>query len=168
MKGKVQGGVVLMLLVAFPILSWYYLKGGIDYRKEVLKELEYKVPIDTTLFDSFQIELIRNKVVVLDLHGDTAYTNKVYDQFKNTKDYFKLLSTSGVGGDSVSNELHKKLETLVDTMAYVLIDGQGNIRRKYSNTDDDIKLMIKHVASLIPFVETRRRRDTESSNSLKK
>lgn len=160
---------LMTVLVGFPALSWYYLRGGIDYRKEVLKELSNKVSFDQlAVLDSVNVATAKGKILLMDIHGEKGLSQKIFNQFKSSSQYFYMLSTNGIGHDTISTIQHEQFEGVVDTFDYLLIDGDNNLRYKYTSSDSDIKLLIKHIATLIPFVEKNSRRDSESSNSVKK
>ena len=38
--GLIQLGGVFLLLVIFPLVSWYYLRTGLDYRLQAIQELK--------------------------------------------------------------------------------------------------------------------------------
>lgn len=90
-----QIGLLLLFLVVFPIISYFYLKSGYDYRVEAMEELaEYgplPVPSGATLFgDSLKETALTKNVVLLhfidlanpdqsDLMG--KYMGEIHEQF---------------------------------------------------------------------------------------
>lgn len=90
-----QIGLLLLFLVVFPIISYFYLKSGYDYRVEAMQELgEYgplPVPEGPTLLgDSLQETALAGKVVLLhfvDLANPDQsslmgkYMGEVHEQF---------------------------------------------------------------------------------------
>jgi hypothetical protein len=148
--------VILLLCVIFPFVSWYYIKQGFNYRKQVLDELADKIELDTSSIDSIDNWLIKDKVVIINLHGDTSTVAKLDNQFKSVKD-FVMLSTSEFGAPILSHKSHQYFEQVAEGKKYLLIDNGGLIRYKYNEDPEELKLMVKHIATLIPFVEKRKK-----------
>ncbi len=109
----IQISLLLFIVVISPALSWYYLKSGVNYRKNSLSELK-----DYGAMDFLDWKLINNKTLALDsLKGhivivnivnpntvegakNTAITNKVFDQFKDRRDV--IVATFLTQTDSVA------------------------------------------------------------------
>jgi hypothetical protein len=148
--------VVLLLCLVFPLVSWYYMKQGFGYRKQVLNELSTKIEIDTTSIDSVDLAIIKNKVAIINLHGNKDNIFKILEQFKSTGE-FVLLSTPGYFSPTLEHKSHQYFERIAGESKYLIIDNGGLVRYKYSDTQNDMKLMVKHIATLIPFVEKKKK-----------
>lgn len=160
---------LLAMIVIIPAVSWMFLRTGVDYRLESLKDLEMKKPFlySNLLADSIKFE---DKVTLINLAGNDAKVAQLYDQFKEAPG-FQLISANG----SLSNPtdhidnlgnliLLNDIESLgivnyVDFKGgvYALIDGEGQLRRVY-NSDEEIKSVVRHIATIIPYVEKNKRR----------
>jgi len=120
-----QIGLLLLFLVVFPIISYFYLKSGYDYRVDAMEELqEYgalPVPDGPTLFgDSLSDKALQKKVVLLhfidlanpdqrDLMG--KYMGEVHEQFDGVENVVFLAGFQSNDPDAVQAFLGKhKLE----------------------------------------------------------
>lgn len=143
------------MLVLFPLLSWYYLDSGLDFRKELMKEIE----VDGTSFndlnpsDSLSQILTKKTTIYLTDHDQLSREDiiKLYEQFEKTYT-FQLVTEKDEFADHYSEKFilsPQKLSPIKeDTYAY-LIDTSGNVRYQYQS-NDDIKKLVEHTAITIP------------------
>ena len=157
MKFKIQYVVILLLLVLFPFISWLYLKNGIGFRKQALEELSTKSEFNKSMLDSVAVNQLAGKIALVDINGSRENLSKIYDQFKESTDFVILSSKSGYNVLLGQNELENLKATFKD-VSFVLIDNEGMIRRTYSENDDEMKQLVIHIATLIPFVEKKKPR----------
>ena len=146
---------IFSMLVLFPLLSWYYLDSGLDFRKELMKEIE----LDGTTFkdlnpsDSLSQILTKKTTIYLTNHDQLSREEviKLYDQFEKTYT-FQLVTEKNEYADYYSDKFivspHRVTPIKDDTYAY-LIDTSGNVRFQYQSTDD-IKKLVEHTAITIP------------------
>lgn len=121
-QSKIWKALLLgLLIVGLPAVSYFYLKGGLEWRKTAVAELsDYgKIPeAFAILEDSRRINLLENKVCVVHLFGDKPEltdANKqvieVYfqlaDQFGITDD-FRVVSVWNGGGLPDFNEFYNQ------------------------------------------------------------
>lgn len=155
---------VLSMIVLFPAISYYYLSSGFNYRKEVLESLKPKGTYsDWSNTHGLNIPLDsdeKNRVSLLVVRGgeemDDKYTQLI-EQFEGTENFqilfvngdnmgdFKLGESSNAGAFVHNHQKDVKLE-----MDMLLIDHNGMVRSDYQATDDDFKLLIRDIASILP------------------
>lgn len=120
-----QIGLLLLFLVVFPIISYFYLKSGYDYRVEAMQELgEYgtlPTPEGTTIFGDSLEELTFTKKIVLLHFVDLAnpdqsdlmgkYMGEVHEQFDGLESVVFLAGFTQGNPEAVRSFLQKhKLE----------------------------------------------------------
>src|SRR5688500_3474690 len=169
---------VILILFVLPFISWYYLKRGLEWRKQAQEVMNGTIPApqgewkETSgrLFSSKELEGHVTLVAFLscDKPGeDTTLLNQFYGQFKETKKaHFIILNSCN---QVVSLEQTPKLSwhvfscsdslTLCHLFAqswpqgktHALIDKRNIIRSYYaSETKDDKRLLLEHMALLLP------------------
>ncbi|MBK7870384.1 MAG: hypothetical protein IPJ74_06690 [Saprospiraceae bacterium] len=98
-------GILLLLLVGFPIGSWFYLKAGLDYRKEVMSDLhDYgampSIALTTYSGQTLEKQDVAEKIIVaafLNFQDQTIteqsgrWLFKLHDQFDERRDVAFLL-----------------------------------------------------------------------------
>jgi hypothetical protein len=166
LKKYFNGVFVALMIIGFPFLSWYYLTGGIEYRKTALKELENKVIFnEKDLLDSSHHALI-GKLLLVDINGSTVSYEKLFNQFNKAPEFNIISHNVDKGYSALSEEEVKKLETKYAGTNFLLIDAEGMERRRYKDTNDDMLLLVKHIATLLPVNE--KKKDKNNSKSEKK
>lgn len=144
---------VVALIILFPLASWYYLNTGLDYRKTALQEVKTKGKFKfTSEVGSVHLKDYTT-VLFADKNLDTEMI-KIYNQYKQapgfqmieltrdtstTKDWDQLLVSQHVL-DTIAQEENK----------IFLIDKDLELRKSYSNSNEDFKLLVKHIAIVIP------------------
>ncbi len=155
---------VILLLAVVPFGSWYYLKGGLDYRKKALSELIVKDSIPSSI-DS--LHLLSGKTTVLSFSTDSASRivfASLLKQFEKTPG-FQVMNIDTMTSDGSflfsRNEDFSRFMATYEGKNFVLVDTSLNIRNSYSQSDEEIRKLIEHVAIVIP-------RQKESDIQLKK
>nr|MBP6568352.1 hypothetical protein [Saprospiraceae bacterium] len=86
--GKLLSWIVLgLFLVVVPFISWYYLKEGLDYRKQALSELKVK---DSIQVDLDSLLILKGNTTLLVLQSGKEVTDllpPIQEQFKNTQNF---------------------------------------------------------------------------------
>ncbi len=152
--GKLLSWIVLgLFLVVVPFISWYYLKEGLDYRKQALSELKVK--------DSIQIELdslliLKGNTTLLVLQSGKEVTDLLHpiqEQFKNTQN-FQIVSFDQTSGfDYLPLGYLSQLKSKYNDESFMLIDTSLYIRNTYKHDMDAVRKMIEHIAIVIPRVK---------------
>jgi hypothetical protein len=156
---------LFLLLVLIPFLSWLFLDYGLDFRKKSFDEMSLNELLADTLFQDYGIQL-KDKITFVDLDGSDEVVKGVYEQFKKAPN-FQLLTTKRfigvdenienvflIGGDTIRAILSKDV---LNGHQYSLIDGDAQMRNVYKD-DSEKGNMVKHIATLLPFVDKNTRR----------
>jgi hypothetical protein len=163
MSNKITKFLVLTLfLVIFPLVSYLYLKRGVQFRMDVISELKTKTPMTTPLTSQGNVILdYKNKCTLVDLNANDAKVNQIYGQFKDAKG-FQFLSMKNVEEnpshivpDSASQAY---LLGQYPGQQFMLIDSLGNMRKLYKDNDEELKKMVVHITALLPYYNEKKGR----------
>jgi len=172
MKFKVVITVVLFsLLVVFPAVSWYYLRGGLDYRKNSMKEMivigDLNTPSNSLL--SKRIKSDSAHVALLYKLSKGEVVSKHFLDIANayiSREDVRCILVSQI--DTIARIPKTKLEYLVlDSIEYkqydqlldslkpnmkvVLLNRRGKLIRGYDvESKDERAFLIKHTSILLP------------------
>jgi hypothetical protein len=176
LKKTISTLFLMLMLIGLPFGSYYYLKQGLTYRKQIMKDLESKVPFKDSLFTISRSEIsFKGKCTLINVSNESAEEMKnIYMQFKEAKGFHligqsdpsnfralfkkqneeidKIISQSYSNLDSTS--IHK-IKIAFPSKSFAIIDSLGNVRRTYANTVEDKKLMISHISALLPYYNDR-------------
>lgn len=186
----VRASLIVMILVLFPLISWMYLKGGIEFRKEALAALSEKASIGQVyLINSDSKEYILgagNKRVfacflISDTTSDSVLKNiaAFHQQFKSTGEVDVLIFTAG---DYISKVLDledvemldasldqnaaflNQLKLVSESGDVFLLDIAGNLRNFYEyDAENAFRNLVTHTAVLIPPNNNRSVRQKNNS-----
>lgn len=168
--------VALGLLMGAPIISYFYLKSGYDYRLESLHVLSDKgavspfnlvVDSTTNLSDD---DLKTSITVVAMLEGseeDISYLDDLFEQYKERNE-FRILAFVDQGETQLIDERYVRVNaapsisrqffnnTFTDTIewqrpSFVLLDTAGHVRNMYPGKDkgESVRL-VEHIAIVLP------------------
>lgn len=156
MKYLVSAGI-LVLLIGFPLLSWYYLQTGLDYRKELEGELVTKGSLaDFGIKDD---SLFKGKTTLWQLKdvSDKESLVKLYDQFDQSPT-FQLLSNDDVQGKTVIPfDLSLIRNESLKAGTFALIDSSLQVRNIYPDfSKETIKNIVAHTAITLPLTKKRK------------
>lgn len=148
---KIYSWVVLgLFLVLVPLGSWYYLNQGLQYRKELIKEIQIKTEIAKDS-DSLQLLYGSSNLVVLQKSKDILeIVNQLNEQFKNSP-RFNIVFKDSVDGypflpiGYMSNEWNE-----LNSGTFILLDTLMNVRNTYTAESDQIKKLVEHITMVIP------------------
>lgn len=158
MKFKIQYLVIILLLILFPLISWLYLKNGISFRRQALEQLSSITSFNNNILDSATLSQFTGKIALIEINGSQESLVKINDQFKESSDFVILSSKSGYKVQLGNNEI-SNLKAEFPGKSYILIDNEGKVRRTYmDNSDNEMKQLVIHIATLIPFVEKKKPR----------
>lgn len=152
--GRLISWVVLgLFIVVVPLISWYYLKQGLDYRKNALHELLPKDSISQSL-DTLGILKGKTTIIVLgEKAGVATLLQPIREQFKNAES-FNVVSYYPIDGCIQLPEKYlEPLYTKYHQHSFVLIDTSMRIRNFYSDDMSDVRKMIEHIAIVLPRVK---------------
>lgn len=148
---------ILILLIILPILSWYYLKTGMEYRKEALSELNNDAPVLRYIDIDTSILSGRTSLVEINNQIDSKLRKQVFEQFKEayTFQYVGEKTTDIVADNYVHSPIHIKNDSILDA-TYIAIDTKGKVRNIYRLTDkESIQEMVSQLSILLPWAPER-------------
>jgi hypothetical protein len=176
-KFNFRGIVLFVFVIGFPLISWYYLKRGIDFRVDRLASVSQKipVPVDSCSLADGDTLVFRQDTSVSRRHrflftcGNTAYDEVIKDlqvQFTGIPNFqFVLLQQAETASstrslfDSVIADpvavslLQEFFATSTGNLSnrIYLIDALGNFRQSYPLSDkDSVVLFVQEAATLLP------------------
>lgn len=133
----VQFGLLLFILIVSPALSWYYLRSGVDYRKNSLSELKDLGAMD--FYDwklvpakAIQADSIKGKLTIVNVFDPqtpqgaqhSAVMRKLFDQFKDRRDV--LLVSFLMNTDSSATVAYAKQQNPKSYRNYRFATTTGN------------------------------------------
>lgn len=139
--------LILAMLVLFPLISWYYLTGGIDYRKQSLEELKNRTDLPESIVKLYPTDM-EDQVSLIKLGGTTASLEQLAEQFGKVPQ-FRSIDLSEPK-DSLEVVAKNSLADYAGKV-YLLVDDSMHLRHTYSEGNEDMKLLVKHIATLLPF-----------------
>lgn len=154
--------LLFSLLCLVPLGSWYYLKKGLDFRKEALVKLSG----DTSIYDLCKsAEVYKGETVLLARVTNTPNyqenLSKLMSEFDNVPN-FKCLIIKDTFENSLkqnfSDQFRFQSHKEACNYAYAdlsLIDTAGVIRRTYTADDKGFIEVIEHLAIILPSPEER-------------
>lgn len=146
---------LVLLIVFFPLLSWYYLNTGLNYRKSVLKDLTPKGEWKYTHDYSFLLE----GKTTLAFTGEqwVEYMNAIYNQYELAPgiQILEFTSDSTKVDSSRSNWVYihdseEKISQIFSEHAFYLIDINKNLRYAYEGEDAEMKKVVEHLSVVLP------------------
>jgi len=142
--------VVGLFLMLVPLGSWYYLHQGLQYRKQLLKELEVKYQIDSSA-DSLKLLFGNANLVVLDNSNKILeIVNQLNDQFANSPK-FNIIFKDSVDQYSYLPQGYMAEEwNKMSGSSFVLLDTLMNVKNTYLDDLDQIKKLVEHISVVIP------------------
>lgn len=159
--------LVLVLLFGLPAASWYFLKGGLDWRKGKVEELVQKgrflFAFDFTNQDKDRLyELMTHRTCVVKMKNDlNDLDKKVIDQFKKAHTFqFICLAKEGKNlqnWNKVMSEKYHRPQMMssknpnFQKAEYMLVDTSGFIRQFYHKDDKEtLTRIIEDLAVILP------------------
>lgn len=161
-KSPLAAMFLFVILIALPGATWYFMKTGLEYRTQAVEELINKIPFIASQLGP-KIDLLnRTSVISFD---NSSNDESIYNQFKKTNG-FQLISHRMINTEEMLPNTYVKIDDSVaanlrnryEGKAYLLLDNESNVRYTYDNSNDDMQLLIKHIAILLPLLPQR---DTE-------
>lgn len=159
--------LIVVILFGLPIASWYFLKGGLDWRKSKIVELAPKGRfIGAFNFERADkdrlFELMTHKTCVVKFKGAMSELDQsMLKQFKNahTFQYLVLSQDSDIpaGWSSKSLERYYRPQNVTPRggkypkLDYMIVDTAGFIRQSYvGNNNAVLTSMIEDLAVILP------------------
>ena len=155
-KKVVQTIVLLLLLVGFPLVSWLFLKDGVQYRIDARANLSSKalIPVSSSIYG-------RGIIQVLYDHSDPAMTSRMAPIVSHFEDRNDILSFKDLNEYvTLRDSLEKVLMIMEQSANYsdyaYLIDTTASIVQSYLVEDDtDMAALAQDIAFLLPLEEDK-------------
>lgn len=150
--------LVFFLLAIVPLGSWYYLRTGLDYRKNALEELRPKYYLTEkcqglTYPKGFTTVLLNTENAPAGKEQLNEFEQVLRKEFDDVPKLnissFDLLKndTAQANGFDVCNPINLKAITLIDT--------SGQVRKEYDGSKDSFRKVIEHMAVVLPRQEEK-------------
>jgi hypothetical protein len=164
--------VLTFFFVGAPLVSWYYLRSGMMYRKERLSDLKKIGKIDVnqiTFLNPENKDSIDSKVIVVvkadqnNVLDPNSTIAKIYSQFKEVPTFRLLLLDSLIPTSKLPNNIIQIKEINNPIIAKIITQNMGfliNMKNEIVNQydlNDKIKVegMIEHIAMIMPLKSTK-------------
>jgi len=152
MKKWISWLVLIVMLGIVPLGSWYYLKQGLDYRKNALEELKPKSSVEW-MGEAASPFAGKTTLWVLDSSAAEDVLPPVIDQFSDAYTFQLAGHWNGEGvvyiPDSLLNIYAKS------GAVFALVDTAKQIRNYYSGDTAELRKMVEHLAVLLPNVKDK-------------
>jgi len=157
-KKILQTAVLLLLLVVFPILSWFFLKGGVDYRMAARGKLDPKalVPEGSPLYE-------RGKIQVLYASDNDGQRERMQPILDNYEDRGDILEFEPLRDDLSGNMLDSLRKTLLvlgkseelESHAFLIDTAASIVQAYYMVEDAEMARLVEDIALLLPLEEDK-------------
>lgn len=158
---------IILILFGLPAASWYFLKGGLDWRKSKVVELATKerflnVFNFTNADKDALFEIMAHKTCIVKFKDDlTALDQSMIDQFKSAHTFQFLVMSKTVDqpNEWSSKDVERyykpeSMSTKIEKYAksnYVIVDTAGFIRQYYKgNSRNVLTSIIEDMAVILP------------------
>lgn len=144
--------VLFILVFVLPIGSWFYLKTGLDFRKEALTSLESKGKVHDAL--KINGDVLKGKTSLIEVNGiDAEQRALLFDQFKEAYT-FQYLAPSNVGivdSNFIAPLRYDVLDSNYKDVSFMLVDTALNIRNSYTVREKaDLERLVTELSILLP------------------
>lgn len=150
--------ILLLLLILLPIASWYYLKTGLEYRKDALTELEDRGRVSRYLTVDENILKDKTTLIEIDPSIDPSLREQVFHQFKDAYS-FQYMSPAPTDIEAPNYLKLPQLNITNDSIkgaTYLAVDGDLQVRNIYTLTDkESIQDMVSQMSILLPWAPER-------------
>ncbi len=149
----VQTLILLLLLVVFPLVSWIYLRDGLNYRLNILDELRPKseIPASSDFFDTRAIQILYS-------NARTEYSDRLAPIMEHFSDQGSMVQfkhfdyqAQGAFRDSLMKVWENKYPSASFGESVFLADTSNQILQCYRlEEDQDVAALTEHIAFIIP------------------
>ena len=148
--------VVLTLLIGFPLVSYYYLNQGFNFRKDALESLKPKGAFSEICKD---IRVGNGVTALITVDGQNTsidvnkYLSNVREEFKKEQSFF--IYTVPNANDKMTleeqeNDSHQEANCNLDSKKMVLVDTAGMVRNYYAYTEQGFIDLMEDIAIVLP------------------
>ncbi len=157
-KKILQTAVLLLLLVVFPVLSWFFLQGGVDYRMAARGKLDVKALV------SKQSPLyLRGKIQVLYQSDNEALKERMRPILENYEKRGEILKFEPLRDDMPAGMLDSLRKTLLilgkggdlKSHAFLIDTTAAIVQAYYMSEDREMARLVEDIALLLPLEEDK-------------
>lgn len=149
---KLISWVVLgIFVVIVPLGSWYYLHQGLQYRKNALHQLKVKDSLDLSDSSNYFLKGKTSLIVLRNPDGLIGeHLSKIESQYGESYSFQICTVSADTGRIGLNQDFVNDLSARFAGKDYVLIDASGKVRNVYSDTPEDLPLLVEHLAIILP------------------
>jgi len=186
----VRAALIIMILVLFPLISWMYLRGGIEFRKDALAALSEKASIgqvylqtvdskeyilgagNKRVFACFMVYRTASPEILSNIAAFEQQFNATGEVevliFAPDGEVLPKFESSDIQYFDALNETNtaflNQLKSVSESADVFLLDISGNLRNYYEyDTKDAFRNLVTHTAVLIPPNNNRNVRQRNKS-----
>lgn len=168
MKNFVSG-VLVVMIIGFPLASWYYLDSGLTYRINLREAL---APKGNVLNDLKELDIKGKTTWITRLDQSSTSSLKkfiplVHAQFNDAPSYQSLIlrdttiSSASMTSAIMDNKISiididgRYANILADNWHSALIDTSGDLRYIYGIEKPDFDTLVEHIAMILPRLQKK-------------
>lgn len=146
--------MLVLLVVVFPLASWYYLNTGLNFRKKGIKDLASKGILRTE--DSELTQILKHKTAIIfrdpGLIDDMTI---IHDQFDDMKSFTLVQITEDNLNIKPTWVKHNLTPTAEDSLfsnnkAVILVDTSSQIRYVYNANNFEPGRLVEYLSIILP------------------
>ncbi|MBK8109138.1 MAG: hypothetical protein IPK46_01755 [Saprospiraceae bacterium] len=174
MKKYFNSIILVFVLIGLPLGSYFYLRQGFTFRKNLIDELKTSMPLKGTLTDSGYPVLVKGRCTVIALNENHNQQLSLFDQFKDAKGFQLagnmdtmlvmpyLMKKQQVADTKNIRNYFQIDSTVLSTLKqaypasnYLILDTLGKMRYSYSGNENDMKKLAGHITVLLPLYKEK-------------
>jgi len=169
---KLKISIVVLIVIGFPLISWIYLRSGLNWRIKAQEETAVKGLINAFSLSGDDGVLISNETllgrfyIITDAADSVAAgkLNAVHEQFAVRDDFRTICILDDLGNSwhpSGSGWINATCETgcaelmkllFMDQKNAAIVDDSLRVRGRYDLTNmDEVRALIRHTAVVLPI-----------------
>lgn len=152
MKKSIPVVIFVVFLVIVPLLTWFNLNKGLDYRLQNRQELEIKDSIDWNM-DTLHLFTSKTSILVTKpfdrLNDFVVAAQEMFVKDDNQVHLYSIGKLHPSLGPIPETYL-KDVWARYDDKSIILIDTSGYIRNAYQGIDAEIAKLLEHTSVLVP------------------
>jgi hypothetical protein len=170
---KLKIGIVILVVIGFPLVSWIYLNSGLQWRIDAQEATESKGSLGSFALVTLNGDTLTqsNMAVMFYIFGSlvdsisASTLRTIHEQFAVRSDYRTISMRSELEPGSVREDLARWLDVkcltgcedlsqmlFTEGSTAVIVDDSLRIRGRYTLANaDDVRALIRHTAVVLPI-----------------
>ncbi len=150
---------LFIVLVFFPLGSWFYLQKGLDFRKELGKELVVKGEVSDFMESPTGFDLLNGKtslIILPQANIDAKQLDEIYDQFKQAYTFQLINAKRSLDNSPFANDKEWINQNLISThvdlkdKAAVIVDKEMGVRNYFGSSDKELQSLVRQLSISFP------------------